>query len=350
MLMNRKFFKPYFLALSLITIISTPALAIEITGAGASFPAPIYGKWAAAYEKATQVQLNYQSIGSGGGIKQIEGKTIDFGASDMPLKTEELNAYGLSQFPVIIGGVIPIINLDGIDAGKVKLNSDLLAAIFLGKITKWNDKKIQELNPDITLPDNNITVVHRADGSGTSFLFTSYLAAVSPEWANKVGANATVSWPVGVGGKGNEGVSAYVQRIKGSIGYVEYAYAFQNKLNYALLQNKAGRFVAPTIASFKNAAASADWANTPGFAVLLIDQGGQEAWPITGASFILIYKKQAKAEQGKEVLKFFDWAFKNGEGMAESLFYVPLPDSVIKLIQDSWKKDIKDSDNKPLWS
>jgi len=330
-------------------VLLNPLFAIEVTGAGASFPAPLYMKWAASYEKLSQDRINYQSIGSGGGIKQIEAKIVDFGASDMPLKSDELKQYGLVQFPTVIGGVIPIINLDGIAAGKIKLSAEVLANIFLGNINQWNDARIQKLNPDLTLPNNPITVVHRADGSGTTFLFTRYLSEVNNDWNQKLGANSTINWPVGVGGKGNEGVSSYVQHIKGAIGYVEYAYAFQNKLPYALLQNKDGAFVAPSASAFKEAAAKADWKGTANFGVLLINQTGKGSWPISGATFILMHRDQSKLEQGKATLAFFDWAYKNGGEMAESLYYVPLPKSVTKLVEDNWKQTIKDNHQKPIW-
>lgn len=324
------------------------ALAIEITGAGASFPAPLYNKWAWTYEKIFHDKINYQSIGSGGGIKQIEAKTVDFGASDMPLTADELKKYGLIQFPSIIGGVVPVVNLDGVTPGKMKLTGEALAEIFLGQIKQWNDEKLQKLNPSLTLPNTPITVVHRSDGSGTTFLFTTYLAVVNGNWKQKVGVHTTVAWPAGIGGKGNEGVSSYVQRIKGSIGYVEYAYAFQNKLTYTQLQNKDGKFVQPSAATFKNAAASADWKAAPEFCVILVNQSGEETWPISGASFILVYQKADKAEQTKGVLKFFDWSYKNGSKLAEELYYVPLPASVTKLIEAQWSQ-MKDSQDKVFW-
>ncbi|MGB0128744.1 MAG: phosphate ABC transporter substrate-binding protein PstS [Rhodocyclaceae bacterium] len=330
--------------------ISAAVHAADITGAGATFPYPIYAKWAEAYKAKTGAGLNYQSIGSGGGIKQIKAKTVDFGASDKPLEEAELNESGLTQFPAIMGGVVPVINLEGVQPGQMKLTGEVLADIFLGKIKKWNDPKIAALNPGVKLPDENVTVVRRSDGSGTSFLFTNYLSKVSPEWKANVGEGTAVKWPEGVGGKGNEGVSAYVQRIKGAIGYVEYAYAKKNKMGHVALKNKDGHFVQPDDATFQAAAANADWAKAPGYYVILTEQPGKESWPITGASFVLIYKQQADAAKGKEVLSFFDWAFKDGGKMAAELDYVPMPEKVVKLIQASWKSQIKDGSGKAVWN
>lgn len=330
-------------------LFASTASATELTGAGASFPAPLYAKWSADYRNAAQVSVNYQSIGSGGGIKQIEAKTVDFGASDMPLQAAELDQYKLIQFPTVIGGVVPVVNIAGMETGKLKLTGPVLANIFAGKIKNWNDEAIKKINPDIQLPDLPITVVHRADGSGTSFLFTTYLSAVDSEWKAKVGAGPTVSWPVGLGSKGNEGVAAYVQRIKGAIGYVEYAYASQNKLIYTLLENQAGKFVSPGIESFKAAAASVDWDENPYFDVILVNQKDKGAWPISGATFILIYKTQDAPQTGQAILKFFDWAYKNGTPTAESLYYVPLPETLISKIQNSWKNSIKDTKGNALW-
>ncbi len=330
-------------------VLVSSAMAADMTGAGATFPYPIYAKWAEAYKKATGNGLNYQSIGSGGGIKQIKAKTVDFGASDMPLQADELEKEGLMQFPAIMGGVVPVVNLEGVKPGELKLTGDVLAGIYLGKITKWNAKEIAALNPGTKLPADDITVVHRADGSGTSFLFTDYLSKVSPEFKTTVGAGTAVKWPAGVGGKGNEGVAANVQRIKGAIGYVEYAYAKKNKMEYTQLKNRDGQFVAPDDDNFKAAAAGADWAKTPGFAVVLTDQAGKISWPITGASFILMHKVQADAAKGKEVLKFFDWAFKNGGPMAAELDYVAMPAPVVKLVQDAWKAHLKDTSGKAIW-
>jgi len=322
------------------------AFAAEITGAGASFPAPIYAKWADAYQKATSNKVNYQSIGSGGGIKQINAKTVDFGASDMPLKVEDLEKGGLVQFPTVIGGVVPVINVTGIQAGQVKLTGAVLADIYLGKVTKWNDKEIADLNPKVALPNVDIAVVRRADGSGTSFIFTNYLSKVSPEWKTKVGEGTAVQWPTGMGGKGNEGVAAFLQRIPNSIGYVEYAYAKQNKLTWVMLQNAAGNYVAPDDETFKAAAAGADW-HKAAFGEILTNQAGKEAWPITGATFILMHKVQDKPAQAAEVLKFFEWSYKNGGKMATDMDYVPLPDALVKQISASWA-NIKDASGKPV--
>jgi phosphate transport system substrate-binding protein len=322
----------------------------NLNGAGATFPYPIYAKWAEAYKAKTGVSMNYQSIGSGGGIKQITARTVDFGASDAPLTVEKLNEIGLIQFPMVMGGVVPVINVAGIKTGELKLSGPVLADIYLGKIKEWNDPAIVKLNPGVKLPQEKITVVARSDGSGTTFIFTHYLAKVSPEFKEKVGNNTSVSWPAGVGGKGNEGVASYVQRLKGSIGYVEYAYALQNKMAYAQLQNKAGKFVKPDSETFQAAAAGADWAGTPGFNLMLTDQTGENSWPITGATFILVYKKQEKSEVGKEVLKFFDWAYRHGGKQAEQLDYVPMPTSVVKLVEETWKKEIKDTGGKAVWT
>jgi phosphate transport system substrate-binding protein len=324
------------------------AMAADMTGAGATFPAPVYSKWAESYKAATGNGLNYQPIGSGGGIKQIKAKTVDFGASDMPLKAEELAEDGLVQFPMVMGGVVPVFNLEGIKAGQLKLTGDVLAGIYLGKITKWNAAEIAALNPGVKLPTDDIAVVHRADGSGTSFLFTDYLSKSSTEFKTTVGAGTAVKWPVGLGGKGNEGVAANVTRVKGAIGYVEYAYAKKNKMEYAQLKNHDGQYVEPTEDSFKAAAAGAEWAKTPGFGVVLTDQAGKASWPITGATFILMHKAEANAANAKEVLKFFDWSYKNGNAMAVELDYVPLPAPVVKMVQDSWK-DIKDTSGKAVW-
>jgi len=323
--------------------------ATDLTGAGATFPYPIYAKWADAYKKQTGNGLNYQSVGSGAGIKQIKSKTVDFGASDMPLKPEELDEAGLIQFPAIMGGLVPVVNLEGIAAGKLKLTGDILAGIYLGKITKWNAPEITALNPDLKLPATDITVVHRSDGSGSTFLWTDYLSKVNADFKTTVGASTAVKWPVGLGGKGNEGVAASVLNVKGSIGYVEYAYVKKNKMIYAQIKNKDGNFVEPGEDSFKAAAAGADWAKSPGYYVLLTNQSGKASWPITGASFILMYKQQADAEKGREVLKFFDWAFKNGDSMAIELDYVPMPTAVTKLVQDSWKSQLKDTAGKAVW-
>ena len=323
--------------------------AADITGAGATFPYPIYAKWADAYKKQTGVGLNYQSIGSGGGIKQITANTVDFGASDMPMKIEDLQKNGLMQFPAIMGGVVPVYNLKGIEPGKIKFTGEVLADIYLGKVKNWNDPALQSLNPDVKLPTEPIIVVHRSDGSGTTFLFVNYLAQVSKEWAEKVGVGTSVRFPAGQGGKGNEGVANYVRQLPGALGYVEYAYAKQNKLSVGQLRNKNGTFVSPTDDAFKAAAAGADWAKTPGMAVVLTNQAGAQSWPITGASFILLHTTQAKPETGREVLKFFDWAYRNGQKMADELDYVPMPETVVKLVQGEWKKQLKDGSGKVIY-
>ncbi len=323
--------------------------AANITGAGATFPYPVYSKWAELYQKASGTGLNYQSVGSGAGIKQIKAKTVDFGASDMPLPAAELNAAGLFQFPAIMGGVVPIVNLPGAAPGQLKLTGAVLADIYLGKITKWNAPQIAALNPGVKLPADDITVVRRADSSGTSFLFTDYLSQTSPEWKTKIGSGTAVKWAVGVGGKGNEGVAANVQRIKGAIGYVEWAYAKKNKMQHTQLQNKDGVFLQPDDDAFKAAAAGANWTGTPGFAVVLTNQPGKASWPITGVSYILVHKSQANGARAKEVLKFFDWAYKNGDAAAVELDYVPMPDSVTKLVQDAWRANLKDAAGKAVW-
>ena len=329
--------------------LATTAQAANITGAGATFPYPIYAKWAEMYKAASGTGLNYQSVGSGAGIKQIKAGTVDFGASDMPLPAKELNDAGLFQFPAVMGGVVPIVNIPGVGPGQVKLTGAVLADIYMGKITKWNAQPIAVLNPGVKLPADDITVVRRADSSGTSFLFTDYLAKASPDWKLKIGAGTSVKWAVGVGGKGNEGVAANVQRIKGAIGYVEWAYAKKNRMAHTQLQNREGAFLQPDDEAFKAAAASADWAKAPGFAVVLTDQPGKASWPITGASYILVHKSQADAAKGKEVLKFFDWAYKNGAGAAADLDYVPMPAGVTKLVQDAWKANLKDASGKAVW-
>ena len=332
-----------------LAALSFNAYAADLTGAGATFPYPIYAKWAEAYKAATGIGLNYQSIGSGGGIRQIKAKTVDFGASDMPLKPEELDKEGLVQFPAIIGGVVPVVNLDGVEPGQLKLTSDVVAGIHLGKITKWNDKAIVELNPGVTLPAINITAVHRADGSGTTFIWTNYLSKVNAEFAKVIGEGTAVKWPMGIGGKGNEGVAAQVQRIKGAFGYVEYAYAKKNKIAHAQLKNRDGNFVQPSDDTFKAAASGADWANAPGMYLLLTNQTGKDSWPATGASFIIMHKQQADALTGRAILKFFDWSYKNGSKMSEDLEYVHMPQAVIKLVQDNWKKELKDPSGQLIW-
>lgn len=322
-----------------------PAFAQDVTGAGASFPAPLYAKWAADYNKATGVKINYQSVGSGAGLKQIEAKTVDFGASDMPLTDEDLKAKGLVQFPTVIGGVIPVVNIQGIKPGELKLNGAVLGDIYLGKITKWNDPAIKALNGSLNLPDAAIAPVRRADGSGTSFLFTNYLSKVNAEWKSKVGEGTAVNWPTGAGGKGNEGVAAFVNRLPNSIGYVEYAYVKQNKMNYAQLQNAAGNFVSPDDSAFKAAAAGAEWSKT--FYQVLTNQNGKDSWPITGATFILMQKSQDKPAQAASVLKFFDWAYKNGDKTADDLDYVPMPNAVKTAITEEWTT-VKDTSGKMI--
>jgi phosphate transport system substrate-binding protein len=340
---------PALLALGICA--ASSATAANITGAGATFPYPVYAKWAEAYKARTDTSMNYQSIGSGGGIKQIKARTVDFGASDAPLKPEVLEKEGLVQFPAVMGGVVPVVNIQGIKAGEMKLTGKALADIYLGKIKKWSDPALAELNRGMKLPDTDITVVNRSDGSGTTFIFTNYLTKISPEWKDKVGNATAVAWPAptGAGGKGNEGVASFVQRLKGSIGYVEYAYAKQNKLTYTLLQNREGQFVKPDDKSFQSAAAGADWKNAPGFYEILTDEPGKNSWPITGATFILMHKSQANAANAKEVLKFFDWAFKDGDKLALALDYIPMPDEVVKLIQAEWKGKIKDASGNPIW-
>jgi len=319
--------------------------AQEVTGAGATFPAPVYAKWASEYNKATGVKVNYQSIGSGGGIKQIDSKTVDFGASDMPLTDEVLKTKGQMQFPTVMGGVVPVINVKGIEPGQLKLTGQLLGDIFLGKVARWNDPAIKALNPTLALPDAAIAQVRRADGSGTTFIFTNYLSKVNAEWKSKVGEGTAVNWPVGAGGKGNEGVAAFVGRLPNSMGYVEYSYVKQNKLNYATVQNAAGNFVKPEDDSFKAAAVGADWAKS--FYQILTNQPGKDAWPISGATFILMHTKQDKPANATEVLKFFSWAYKNGDKTAADLDYVPMPKPVIAAIEKSWG-EIKDNAGKPV--
>ncbi len=325
--------------------VSAFAQAQEVTGAGASFPAPLYSKWAADYNKATGAKINYQSVGSGAGLRQIEAKTVDFGASDAPLTDDELNKKGLMQFPTVIGGVIPVVNIKGIAAGQLKLSGAVLGDIYLGKITKWNDAAIKALNPTLALPDAAIAPVRRADGSGTSFIFTNYLSKVNPEWKSKVGEGTAVNWPVGAGGKGNEGVAAFVGRLPNSIGYVEYAYVKQNKMTFALLQNSAGTFVAPDDTAFKAAAAGADWSKS--FYQILTNQPGKDSWPITGATFILMQKTQDKPAQATAALKFFSWAYKSGDQTADGLDYVPMPAAVKTAIEKAWG-NIKDTSGKAV--
>jgi phosphate ABC transporter phosphate-binding protein len=323
------------------TISISAAMAADISGAGATFPYPIYAKWADAYKKETGIGLNYQSIGSGGGIKQIKAKTVTFGASDAPLKGEDLKSTGLAQFPMVMGGIVPVVNLEGVKPGELVLDGPTLADIFLGKITSWDDAAIKKLNPDVKLPSQAIAVVHRSDGSGTTFNFTYYLGDVSADWKQKVGVDKAVEWPVGIGAKGNEGVANNVAQTGGAIGYVEYAYAKQNKLTYTGLINKAGKTVQPTIGAFQAAASNADWAKAPGYYVILTDQPGDASWPITAATFILMHKEPADKAASAEAIKFFKWAFAKGDKMAEELDYIPMPDSVVKLIEKTWSADIK---------
>jgi phosphate transport system substrate-binding protein len=329
-----------------LAVASGAVLAQDMTGAGATFPAPLYAKWADAYNKATGARLNYQSIGSGGGIKQIKSKTVDFGASDMPLKDEELAKEGLIQFPTVVGGVVPVVSIAGIQPGQIRLTGQVLGDIYLGKITKWNDAALTALNPGVPLPNAAIAVVRRADGSGTSFIFTNYLSKVNAEWKEKVGEGTAVNWPVGAGGKGNEGVAAFVQRLPNSIGYVEYAYVKQNKMTYTLMRNKDGNFVPPSDTAFKSAAAGADW--TKSFYQITTEQPGKEAWPITNPTYILMHKVQDKPVNGANTLKFFDWAYKNGDAMADELDYVPLPDNVKELVRKQWAAELKDAAGKPV--
>jgi phosphate transport system substrate-binding protein len=339
-------------ALSVLPLVNLcQAESLSINGAGASFPYPVYSQWAHKYHELNGVKINYQSIGSGGGIAQTKAKTVDFGATDEPMKPEELEQIGLVQFPTVMGGVVPVVNVPGLETGQLKLDGATLAAIFMGTINQWDDAAIKKLNPDLKLPSQAITVAHRTDGSGTTYIFTSYLAAVSPEFKAKVGAGKAVKWPAAnsIGGKGNEGVAGQVKAVSGAIGYVEYAYAFQNKIPYALLKNRAGKFVTPSIESFQAAVANADWTKAPkGFSLMLNNQPGEASWPIVGATYIMVYKDYADAGKGKAILTFFDWAYKHGPGMAKDLHYVPLPDNVVKLVQAEWAQEVK-SGGKPLW-
>ena len=332
-------------AVMAVAVLPTASMAQDVTGAGASFPAPLYSKWAADYNRATGVKINYQSVGSGAGLRQIEAKTVDFGASDAPLKDDELAKKGLVQFPTVIGGVVPVVNIKGIAPGQLKLNGQVLGDIYLGKITKWTDPAIKALNPTLPLPDAAISPVRRADGSGTSFIFTNYLSKVNAEWKTKVGEGTAVNWPVGAGGKGNEGVAAFVGRLPNSIGYVEYAYVKQNKMTFAVMRNAAGTFVSPDDTAFKAAAAGADWVKS--FYQILTEQPGKDSWPITGATFILMHKVQDKPAQATSSLKFFDWAYKNGDKTADDLDYVPMPANVKVIIEKAWA-DIKDASGKSV--
>jgi phosphate transport system substrate-binding protein len=320
---------------------STSAFAADITGAGATFPFPVYSKWADAYKKETGNGLNYQSIGSGAGIKQIQAKTVTFGATDAPLKAEQLEKDGLVQWPMVMGAIVPVVNLEGIKPGELVLSGELLGDIYLGKITKWDDPAIAKLNPKLKLPTDAITVVRRSDGSGTTFNFTDYLSKSNAEWKTKVGSGTAVEWPAGVGAKGNEGIAGNIGQTKNSIGYVEYAYAKQNKLTYAAMINKAGKTVQPTVAGFQAAASNADWSKAPGYYVILTDQPGEASWPITAATFILMHKEPTDKAASAEAVKFFKWAFAKGDKMAEELDYIPMPESVVKLIEKTWSSDIK---------
>jgi phosphate transport system substrate-binding protein len=343
-MMNRLFAA----AIAATIAIGSAASAASISGAGATFPAPVYAKWAELYKAATGNALNYQAIGSGGGIKQIEANTVDFGASDMPLKPEDLAKNGLQQFPTVIGGVVPVMNLPGIRPGEVRITGPILADIYRGVLRFWDDPVITSFNKGVKLPHMPITVVHRSDGSGTTFIFTTYLSQMAPHWASGPGANTSVNWPVGLGGKGNDGVAAFVKQTPYSIGYVEFAYALENHMTYALMQNKSGRWVAPTAQAFAAAAAGAKWNAAPGYYLLLINQPGANTWPISGATFILMHKKQANSQTAHEVLAFFDWAYKNGNPAAGTLDYVPLPDNVKALIRKSWLT-IAGPDGKPVY-
>ncbi|MET0668597.1 MAG: phosphate ABC transporter substrate-binding protein PstS [Xanthobacteraceae bacterium] len=343
-------FKTFAAGLIAAAALALPASAADISGAGATFPYPIYAKWADAYKKETGVGLNYQSIGSGGGIKQIMAKTVSFGATDMPLKAEQLAKDGLIQFPTVLGGVVPVINVDGIKPGEITIDGPTLAKIFLTEIKSWNDPAIQKLNPSVKLPAQPIVVVHRSDGSGTTFLFTDYLSKVSPAWKDKVGASTAVEWPGGLGAKGNEGVANNVAQTKGSIGYVEYAYAKQNKMNFAKMVNKDGKTVAPTAEAFMAAAANANWEGTPGFGVVLTNEAGAASWPLAGATFILLHKQPTKPADVAEALKFFAWAYSKGDQMALDLDYVPMPDKTVSAIQNVWASEVKDASGKPLFA
>jgi phosphate transport system substrate-binding protein len=332
----------------LLAAMVIPAAAVEISGAGATFPYPIYAKWADVYKKETGVGLNYQSIGSGGGIKQIVARTVTFGATDAPLKGEDLDKNGLVQFPMVMGGIVPVVNIEGLKPGELVLDGPTLAGIFLGAVKSWDDPAIKKLNPDVNLPAQAIAVVHRSDGSGTTFNFTYYLNAVSPDWKSKVGSATSVEWPIGIGAKGNEGVSNNVSQTKGSIGYVEYAYALQNKLIYSKMVNKDGKTVAPTSAAFQAAAANADWNSVPGYGVILANEPGAESWPMTAATFILIPKQPEDPAAATEALKFFAWAYAKGDKMAAELDYVPMPEKVVGEIEKVWASEIKDASGKPL--
>ena len=335
-------------AAALAALVGTAAWAGDISGAGATFPAPVYIKWAEAYKKDTNVGLNYQSIGSGGGIKQIEASTVTFGATDKPLELKELDANGLVQWPMIIGGVVPTVNVEGVKPGELTLDGPTIAEIYLGAITKWNDARITALNPSLKLPNQAIAPVYRAEASGTNFLFTTYLSTVSPSFKTKIGADASVEWPAGIGAKGNEGVASMIARTGGAIGYVEYAYVKQNKLTYAKIKNRDGKVVAPESKAFQAAAANADWSKAPGYYLILVDQAGAGSWPITGASFILMHKQVKDADDAVTALKFFSWAYAKGDKMAEDLDYVPLPDNVVRMVEQTWSGIT--AGGKPVWT
>lgn len=344
------FFKRAAAAAFALAAMAGSARALDISGAGATFPYPLYAKWADVYKKETGIGLNYQSIGSGGGIKQIKAKTVTFGASDMPLKPDDIKSSGLVQFPTVVGGDVPVVNLDGVKPGELVLDGPTIAGIFLGEITSWDDPAIKKLNPKLKLPSLPIVVVHRSDGSGTTFIWTDYLSKVSEAWKNKVGANTSVEWPTGIGAKGNEGVANNVVNTKGAIGYVEYAYVKQNKMNFAKVVNRAGNAIAPNAASFQAAAAAADWANSDSYYVILTDEPGPKSWPISGATFILMHQVPADPTVAAEALKFFAWAYdKTGDKLAEELDYVPMPDAVVAQIKKTWASEIKGPDGKPLW-
>jgi len=347
--MKKMIFTAALIAVGVMSAAPAAQAAATLNGAGATFPFPVYSKWAYTYNKETGVKLNYQAIGSGGGIKQIKAKTVDFGASDAPLKAAALDKFGLMQYPMIMGGVVPVVHIKGVKAGQLKLTGRNLADIYLGKITKWDDPRITANNTGLSLPHQDISVVHRADGSGTTWIFTNYLTKISGEWAEKLGNAKAVSWPTGLGGKGNQGVAAFVSKVDGSIGYVEYAYALQNHMTSVLLQNHYGNFVAPTSANFQAAAAGADWAHAKGYYIVLTNQPGANSWPITGASFILMYKTQANPAQAREVLKFFDWSYSNGGKAAKKLDYVPMPEAVAKMVRSTWGKVLRDRSGNAIW-
>ena len=347
--MTRSFLKMLTAAGCLAAAAIGPAVAADISGAGATFPFPIYAKWADAYKKETGVGIAYRPVGSSDGIKQIQDKEVTFGASDMPLNAADLDEHGLVQFPTVVGGIVAVVNIEGIKSGDITLDGPTLARIFLGEIRSWNHAALRKLNPGAKLPSQPIAVVRRSDGSGTTFVFTDYLAKASPDWKSKVGSNTAVEWPVGIGAKGNEGVANNVAQTKGSVGYVEYAYAKQNKLTYAKLTNKDGKAVEPVSRTFQAAAASADWAAAPGYAVILTDEPGADSWPITAATFILMHKQPQDPKAAGEALKFFDWAYAKGGQMAEELDYIPMPDNVKNLVRKTWT-EIKDASGKPVYS